>query len=76
MSIILDTGQKQIIVPWKYQQKLNDINKITKEFGGQDSKEATFTGYIDVIWKDCMKHSDTCVVTGQKPARNGVKKNG
>ena len=74
MRIILDTDKKQIIVPWNYQAKLDDINKIAKEFGGKDSKTVTFTGYIDDIWKECIKNSDKCVKTGQKPVRNGGKK--
>ena len=74
MRIILDTDKKQIIVPWNYQQKLDEINKIAEEFGGTDAKKATFTGYIDDIWKECMANSDKCVKTGQKPVKSGAKK--
>lgn len=73
MRIILDTDKKEIIVPWNYQNKLNEINKIAKEFGGEGAKQVTFTGYIDDIWKECMSNSDNCVKTGQKPARAGKK---
>ena len=69
MRIILDTDKKQIIVPWNYQQKLDEINKIAAEFGGENKKTATFTGYINDIWNECMKNSDKHVVVGQKPVR-------
>lgn len=67
MRIILDTDKKQIIVPWNYQQKLDEINRIAKEFGGSDFKKQSFTGYIDNIWRECMADTDKCVKTAQKP---------
>ena len=36
MRIILDTDKKTITVPWNYQQKLDEINRIAEEFGGKD----------------------------------------
>ena len=73
MRIILDTDKKQIIVPWNYQAKLDEINKIAAEFGGENSKKATFTGYIDDIWKECMADTDKHLKTAAKPARPGKK---
>ena len=74
MRIYLDTDKKQIILPWNYAQKLKEINKIAQEYGGEGAKEVGFIDYFNDIWQDCIKHSDTCVKTGQKPVRNGVKK--
>ena len=67
MRIILDTDKKTITVPHNYQQKLNDMNKLTAEYSGGAMKPKTFTGYIDEIWKECIANSDQCVVTGKKP---------
>ena len=68
MRIILDTDKNTITVPHNYQQKLNDMNKLIAEYSGGAMKPKTFTGYIDEIWKECIKNSDQCVVTGKKPA--------
>lgn len=67
MRIILDTDKKTITVPWNYQAKLEEYNKMVMEISGDKSKKKTFTGFIDEIWQDCMKNSDKCVVTGKKP---------
>lgn len=69
MRIILDTTKKTITVPWNYQQKLDEINDIIKDANPDVNKRKTFTGYIDEIWQYCMKNSDSCVVTGEKPFR-------
>ena len=66
MRIILDTDKKTITVPWNYQQKLDEINRIAEEFGGKDFQKQTFTGYIDNIWKECIENSDKHVVTAQR----------
>ena len=71
MRIILDTDKKTITVPWNYQQKLNELNKMIVEYSGDESKKKTFTGFIDEIWKDCIENSDKCVVTGKKPEKKG-----
>ena len=71
MRIILDTDKKTITVPWNYQQKLNELNKMIVEYSGDENKKKTFTGFIDEIWKDCIEHSDKCVVTGKKPEKKG-----
>ena len=33
MKIILDTDKKTITVPYNYQDKLNEINKMIKQYG-------------------------------------------
>ncbi len=68
MRIILDTDKKTITVPWNYQQKLNDMNKLIAEYSDGKKDAKTFTGYIKEIWDYCITHSDECVVTGKKPA--------
>ena len=35
MKIILDTDKKTITVPWNYTVKLEEINRLVKEFGGE-----------------------------------------
>ncbi len=67
MRIILDTDKKTITVPWNYQQKLNEMNKLIAEYSDGQKDPKTFTGYIDEIWKECIANSDQCVVTGKKP---------
>ena len=59
MKIILDTDKKTITVPWNYTVKLEEINKMVKEFGGPDAKIKTFSGYLTECWEEAMKHSDT-----------------
>ena len=67
MRIILDTDKKTITVPWNYQKRLEEINKIAKEYGGSEEfKPQTFTGYIDSIWRECIADSDNCVITAQR----------
>lgn len=73
MRIILDTDKKQIIVPWNYQQKLNEINKLIAEYSDGQKAAKTFTGYIDEIWKECIVNSDKCVVTARKPSSSKKK---
>ncbi len=69
MRIILDTDKKKIIVPWNYQQKLDDMNKLIAEYSDGKKEAKTFTGYIDEVWNECIENSDKCVITGKKPAR-------
>ena len=75
MRIILDTDKRTITVPWNYQAKLDEINRIIMEVSDDEEKKKTFTGYIDELWKDCIANSDQCVKTGEKPFRKN-KKNG
>lgn len=70
MRIILDTDKKTITVPWNYSEKLDAMNKIIVDATGEESKKKTFTGYIDEIWKEAIKNSDTCVKTASKPTRS------
>ncbi len=68
MRIILDTDKKTITVPWNYQKKLDELNKLIAEYSDGQKEAKTFTGYIDEIWKECIGNSDKCVVTGKKPS--------
>lgn len=69
MRIILDTEKKTITVPWNYQQKLDEYNKMVMEISNDENKKKSFTGFIDEIWEECIKNSDKCVVTGKKPEK-------
>ena len=71
MKIILDTDKKTITVPWNYTMKLEEINRMVKEFGGPDAKIKTFSGYLNECWEEAMKHSDTQLKTAAKPAKAG-----
>ena len=52
MRIILDTDKKTITLPWNYQQKLEEYNKMVMEISGDEKKCKSFTGYIDDIWNE------------------------
>ena len=67
MRVVLDTDKKTITVPWNYQAKLDEYNKMVMEISGDESKKKSFKGYIDEIWKECKADSDKCLVTGKKP---------
>ena len=69
MRIILDTDKKTITVPWNYSEKLEAMNKIIMEVTGDASKKKTFTGYIDEIWQEAIKNSDSQLKTAQKPPK-------
>ena len=69
MRIILDTDKKTITVPWNYQAKLDEINRIIMEVSNDPEKKKTFKGYIDEIWNGCIENSDKCIVTADKPFR-------
>ena len=71
MRIILDTDTKEIIVPWNYQQKLEEINRIIRDYGGEGAEEKTFTGFIDDCWRFAMAHCETQVKTALKPQKSG-----
>lgn len=66
MRIILDTDKKTITVPWNYQQKLDEINKIAERYGGEGFRRQSYTGYIDSIWRECIENSDEHVFTAQR----------
>ncbi|MEE1017607.1 MAG: hypothetical protein U0L27_08055 [Ruminococcus sp.] len=67
MRIILDTDKKTITVPWNYAAKLEELNRIMKEGGGD--KEYSFTSYLEENWKHCMDDTDKCLKVADKPAR-------
>lgn len=67
MRIILDTDKKTITVPWNYAAKLEELNRIIKEGGGD--KEYSFTSYLEENWKYCMDDTDKCLKVANKPAR-------
>ena len=69
MRIILDTDKKTITVPWNYSEKLEAMNKIIMEATKDETKKKTFVGYIDEIWQEAIKNSDSQLKTAQKPAR-------
>lgn len=69
MRIILDTDKKTITVPWNYQDKLNEINRLIKQYGGPNAETETFKGYMDKIWRECIEASDEHVRTGEKPKK-------
>lgn len=69
MRIILDTDKREITVPWNYQDKLNEINRVIMDATGDTSKKKTFVGYIDEIWQEAIKDSDKGVKTGKKPVK-------
>ena len=69
MRIILDTSKMTITVPWNYQQKLEEMNALIKEYSDGKKEAKSFTGYIDEIWKECIDNSDKCVITGKKPVK-------
>ena len=73
MRIILDTDKKTITVPWNYTTKLEEINRMIKEYGGEDAKTKTFSGYLQECWDFAMKNSDTNLKTAQKPVKNDKK---
>lgn len=69
MRIILDTDKKTITVPWNYQQKLDELNRIAEQYGGEGFQPQTFIGFMDDIWRDCIEHSDKRVLTAQRRAK-------
>ena len=50
MRTILDTDKKTITVPWNYQQKLDELNKIISEVSSEEDKKKTFIGYLEENW--------------------------
>ena len=69
MKIILDTDKKTITVPWNYTAKLEEINRMVREFGGPEAKIKTCSGYIDECWREAMAHSDTQLKTAPRPIK-------
>ena len=71
MKIILDTDKKTITVPWNYTMKLEESNRMVKEFGIPDAKIKTFSGFLNECREEAMKHSDTQLKTAAEPAKAG-----
>ena len=69
MKIVLDTEKKTVTVPWNYTAKLEEINRMVKEFGGADAKPKTFAGYLEECWREAMDHSDTQLKTAPKTTK-------
>ena len=69
MRIILDTDKKTITVPWNYAAKLEEINRIIKDGGGD--KQYTFKTYLEEAWKICMDDIDKHLIVADMPARKG-----
>ena len=69
MRIILDTDKKTITVPWNYAAKLEEINRIIKDGGGD--KQYTFKTYLEEAWKACMDDTDKHLKVADRPARKG-----
>ena len=67
MRIILDTEKKTITVPWYYAQKLDELNKIIKQGGG--NKKYDFKSYLTEMWDECMADTDTHLVVADKPKK-------
>ena len=65
--------QKTITVPWNYQERLERMNAMIVELTGDESKQKTFNGYIDEVWRECMSNTDKCLKTAQKPVRSEKK---
>ena len=56
-------------IPWNYTVKLEEINRMVKEFGGPDAKSKTFSGYLNECWEEAMQHSDTQLKTAAKAGK-------
>lgn len=69
MRIILDTDKKTITVPWNYQKKLDEMNKMIMQLTGDESKMKTFSGYVKECWDEAIKNTDKNLIVGQKPVK-------
>ena len=70
MRIILNTDDKTITVPWNYAAKLDELNRTIAAFGGEGAKLQTPVGFIDDCWRFAVEHSETNIITAQKPVKN------
>ena len=69
MRIILDTDNKTITVPHNYAQKIDEMNRIVKEAGGDNAKKWDFKNYISEMWNYCIENSDSCLRVADKPKK-------
>ena len=67
MRIVIDTDKKTVTVPWNYAAKLEEMNRIIKDGGGD--KQYTFSSYLKEIWAICMEKTDKSLIVADKPAR-------
>ena len=67
MRIILDTDKKTIAVPWNYAAKLEELNKIIADGGG--NKKYDFKSYLQENWDFCMEDTDKRLIVAQKPVK-------
>ena len=67
MRIVLDTDKKTITVPWNYAAKIEELNRIIEEGGG--NKKYTFKTYIDEAWQFCMANTDKHLKVADKPIK-------
>ena len=72
MRVILDTDKKTITVPWNYEEKLEEMNKLIMEVtNGDESKKKEFIGYLTECWDEAIKgHVDKA----NKPKKPEKKK--
>ncbi len=68
IRIILDTDKKTITVPWNYAAKLEELNRIIADGGG--NKKYDFKSFLQENWDSCMAETDKRLVVAQKPVKN------
>ena len=69
MKVILDTDKRTVTVPYNYAEKVDEINRIAREFGGATTEPMKPLEYIQRIWNECMSDTETCLVVAPKPIR-------
>lgn len=69
MKIILDTDTRTITVPWNYNAKLEEMNKLIMSVTSDPSKKKTFSGFIDECWREAMSDADERVKIAKKPIK-------
>lgn len=65
----MDKPLSSASVPWNYTNKLDEINRMVKEYGGPDAKIKTFSGFLNECWEEAMAHSDTQLKTAPRPVK-------
>lgn len=71
MRIILDTDKMEVIVPWNYSNKLEEMNQIIASGGG--NKKYDFKSFLQEKWDICMSNTDKHLVVAQKPVKKDKK---
>ena len=56
-----------------YTEKLKAMNAMIMEISGDESKQKTFSGFLNECWQYAMEHSDTQLKTAQKPVKADKK---